>query len=91
MCGLQAPRPESVPNLTETCVPGQGVPSDRSVPNLAANSEPSTVSLLKTFAAVARRRASEATGAISPNANSRNTATIPNSGIFGRGLATNSA
>ena len=62
LCGLQAPRPEtrketsvSVPNLTENCGPGQGVPSDRSVPNLAANSEKSSVSLLETFAAVARR------------------------------------
>ena len=62
LCGLQAPRPEtekvtsvSVPNLTENCVPGQGVPCDRSVPNLAANSEKSAVSLLETFAAVARR------------------------------------
>merc|ERR1719318_750849 len=94
----EAPRPEtrketsvSVPNLTENCSPGQGVPSDRSVPNLAANSEPSAVSLLETFAAVARRRASGATGATSTNANnSRNTANTLNSGIFGRGLATNS-
>ena len=97
--GLQAPRPDtrketsvSVPNLTENCVPGSGVPSDRSVPNLAANSEPSAVSLLETFAAVARRRASGTTGgATSTNANnSRNTANTLNSGIFGRGLATSS-
>merc|ERR1719193_2183056 len=94
----EAPRPDtrketsvSMPNLTENCVPGSGVPSDRSVPNLAANSEPSAVSLLETFAAVARRRASGTTGATSTNANnSRNTANTLNSGIFGRGLATNS-
>jgi len=95
----EAPRPDtrketsvSVPNLTENCVPGSGVPSDRSVPNLAANSEPSAVSLLETFAAVARRRASGTTGgATSTNANnSRNTANTLNSGIFGRGLATSS-
>merc|ERR1719402_718742 len=94
----EAPRPDtrketsvSVPNLTENCVPGTGVPSDRSVPNLAANSEPSAVSLLETFAAVARRRASGTTGATSTNANnSRNTANTLNSGIFGRGLATSS-
>ena len=96
--GLQAPLPDtlketsvSVPNLTENCVPESGVPSDRSVPNLAANPEPSAASLLETFAAVARRRASGASGATSTNANnSRNTANTLNSGIFGRGLATNS-
>ena len=96
--GFQAPHTDtrketsvSVPNLTENCVPGSGVPSDRSVPNLAANSEPSAVSLLETFAAVARRRASGTTGATSTNANnSRNTANTLNSGIFGRGLATSS-
>ena len=64
--GLQAPLPDtlketsvSVPNLTENCVPESGVPSDRSVFNLAANPEPSAAALLETFAAVARRRASE--------------------------------
>ena len=98
MCGLQGPRAEtrketsvSVPNLAQNCGTGSGVPSDRSVPNLTANSEPSAVSLLETFAAVARRRASGATGVTSTNANnSRNTANTLNSGIFGRGLATNS-
>ena len=49
----------SVPNLTENCVLESGVPSDRSVPNLAGNPESSAVELLETIAAVARRRASE--------------------------------
>ena len=78
-----------VPNLAENCVPESGVPSDRCVPNLAANPEPepSAAALLETFAAVTRRRASEAT---SSNAdNSRNAANTLNIGIFGRGLATN--
>jgi len=55
--------------------------------------EPSAVSLLETFAAVARRRATGATSSSSTtNANnSRNTANSLNSGIFGRGgLATSS-
>ena len=84
--GLQAPRPEtrketsvSAPNLTENCVP-----------NLSANSEPSAVSLLETFAAVARRRASGATVTSTNANNTRNTANTLNSGIFGRSLATNS-
>ena len=45
--GLQAPLPDTlketsvrVPNLAENCVPESDVPSDRSVPNLAANPEP---------------------------------------------------
>ena len=74
---LQAPLPDtlketsvSVPNLTENCVAKSVVPSDHSVSNLAANQETSAAALLETFAAVARRRASEAT---STNANnSRN-------------------
>merc|ERR1740128_520490 len=66
-----------------------------SVPNLAAsiNPESSAVSLLETFAAVARRRASGATSSstATTNANnSRNTANSLTSGVFGRGLATNS-
>ena len=79
----------SVPNLSSDPNP------DRSGPNLSSssNSDTSAVSLLETFAAVARRRASGATshGATSTNANnSRNTANSLNSGIFGRGLTTNS-
>merc|ERR1719192_2282781 len=80
----------SVPNLSSDQAPNP----ERSVPNLSSsNSDTSAVSLLETFAAVARRRASGATGhgATSTNANnSRNTANSLNSGIFGRGLATNS-
>ena len=81
----------SVPNLSSDQAPNP----DRGVPNLSSssNSETSAVSLLETFAAVARRRASGATGhgATSTNANnSRNTANSLNSGIFGRGLTTNS-
>ena len=82
----------SVPNLTtEQCED-----TATSVPNLSSsssstNAESSAVSLLETFAAVARRRASGATGVASTNANnSRNTANSINSGIFGRGLTTNS-
>merc|ERR1719422_1248219 len=82
----------SVPNLTtEQCDD-----TATSVPNLSSsssstNAESSAVSLLETFAAVARRRASGATGVASTNANnSRNTANSINSGIFGRGLTTNS-
>ena len=63
---LQAPLPDtlketsvSVPNLTENCVAKSVVPSDHSVSNLAANQETSAAALLETFAAVARRRASE--------------------------------
>ena len=80
----------SVPNLSSDQAPNP----ERSVPNLSSsNSDTSAVSLLETFAAVARRRASGATGhgATSTNANnSRNTANSLNSGIFGRGLTTNS-
>ena len=49
-------------------------------------------SLLETFAAVARRRTSGASSsAASTNANnSRNTANSLSSGVFGRGLSTNS-
>merc|ERR1719445_1119208 len=86
---------------TEEAEPGVSVPTlssqpnpDRSLPNLSSsNSDTSAVSLLETFAAVARRRASGATshGATSTNANnSRNTANSLDSGIFGRGLTTNS-
>jgi len=66
---------------------------------LHGGTEPSAVSLLETFAAVARRRATGASGGAggggavsSTNANNtRNTANSLNSGIFGRGgLATNS-
>lgn len=51
-----------------------------------------TYSLLETFAAVARRRTSGASSsAASTNANnSRNTANSLSSGVFGRGLSTNS-
>ena len=80
----------SVPNLSSDSNPNP----DRSVPTLSSsNSDSSAVSLLETFAAVARRRASGASshGAASTNANnSRNTANSLNSGIFGRGLTTNS-
>ena len=95
--GLQAPLPDTlketsvrVPNLAENCVPESGVPSDRCVPNLAANPEPepSAAALLETFAAVTRRRASEAT--FTNATNSRNAANTLNIRIFGRGLATNS-
>ena len=84
----------SVPNLTDECPALTPPPTtDRSVPNL--HSDTSAVSLLETFAAVARRRAAgpagQAGGPSSTNANnSRNTANSLNSGIFGRGLATNS-
>ena len=67
-------------------------PSEPSLPHLA----PGPASLLETFAAVARRRASGAPGggggAQSTSANnSRNTAnSLNNTGIFGRGLTTNS-
>jgi len=66
-----------------------------SVPNLANNSDTSAASLLETFAAVARRRASGATTCGSSTAttnanNSRNTANSLSSGVFGRGLSTNS-
>ena len=79
-----------VPNLAENCVPESGVPSVHSVPNLAANPEPepSAAALLETFAAVTRRRASEAT--FTNATNSRNAANTLNIRIFGRGLATNS-
>ena len=73
----------SVPNLSADPPPGLS----------SSNSDTSAVSLLETFAAVARRRASGASshGAASTNANnSRNTANSLNSGIFGRGLTTNS-
>ena len=81
----------SVPNLSEQC--DHDPSTDKSVPNLTStNDESPAVSLLETFAAVARRRASGATcSAASTNANNtRNTANSLNSGIFGRGLTTNS-
>ena len=83
----------SVPNLSEQCE--HDPTNDKSVPNLSStgtNDESPAVSLLETFAAVARRRASGATcSAASTNANNtRNTANSLNSGIFGRGLTTNS-
>ena len=55
--GLQAPLPDtlketsvSVPNLTENCVLESGVPSGRSVPNLAGNPDSSAAEVLETFA-----------------------------------------
>merc|ERR1719312_1426507 len=84
----------SVPNLTDHAESSS--PADLcSEPNLSSsNTESSAVSLLEAFAAVARQRASGGSGGVSASStnanNSRNTANSLNSGIFGRGLTTNS-
>ena len=84
----------SVPNLSDPA--DSTSPADLcSAPNLSSsNAESSAVSLLETFAAVARQRASGGSGGVSTTStnanNSRNTANSLNSGIFGRGLTTNS-
>jgi len=89
----QSQSTEEVSNMSVTKRPASRKETSVSVPNLAATTEPSAVSLLDAFAAVARRRASGAatSSVASTNANnSRNTANSLNSGIFSRGLATNS-
>merc|ERR1719471_872249 len=81
----------SVPNLSDQCYDPSSVSSAPS--SASSNTESSAVSLLETFAAVAQRAASGATSSSSSSTNannSRNTANSINSGIFGRGLTTNS-
>ena len=100
-CDLAAALLTSIPASTERSAPNL-TSSTASRPGGAtsANHEsPSAASLLETFAAVARRRASGSVsasgaggGVASTNANnSRNTANSLNTGgLFGRGLTTNS-
>merc|ERR1719204_527335 len=88
---------DSCPEL-EPSVPRSGANDPQGPPPGTQGLEPSAVSLLETFAAVARRRATGATTGTgsttsTTNANnSRNTAnSLNSSGIFGRGgLSTNS-
>ena len=105
-CDLAAALLTSIPPSSERSAPNlsSGAASaNQRVPGAAASANhesPSAASLLETFAAVARRRASGSVsasggtggGVTSTNANnSRNTANSLNTGgLFGRGLTTNS-
>ena len=94
-CDLAAALLTSVPHTSEKSVPNlSGAAAAGGASVGGANHESSAASLLETFAAVARRRApgtGGAGGVASTNTNnSRNTANSLNTGIFGRGLTTNS-
>ena len=105
-CDLAAALLTSIPPSSERSAPNlssQAASTNQRVSGAAASANhesPSAASLLETFAAVARRRASGSVsgsgvtggGVTSTNANnSRNTANSLNTGgLFGRGLTTNS-